>query len=256
MVAFAAAGHAADVVEPQQPPPPGHEWTFTVAPYFWMAGLRGDTGIFGRPPAHVDESFGDIIKDFEFGGMAVMELENGTWGLLADIMYAKTDANGSVTGDVNGVPTTLSADVESSVFTGTVMGEYRLYSQPTATFDLMAGVRIWDVNADLDISVTQSGPALAGFSGSDGSTWVDPMVGLKGRYNINDKWFVNGWAMIGGFGAGSDLSWDLMGGVGYQYNNWLSFALGYRALGVDYDNDGFIYDVVQHGPILGTIMKF
>jgi hypothetical protein len=31
---------------------------------------------------------------------------------------------------------------------------------------------------------------------------------------------------------------------------------GYRALGVYYEDDGFIYDVVQHGPILGAVISF
>ena len=33
-------------------------------------------------------------------------------------------------------------------------------------------------------------------------------------------------------------------------------SLGYRALGVDYENDGFVYDVVQHGPVLGMVFRF
>ena len=61
---------------------------------------------------------------------------------------------------------------------------------------------------------------------------------------------------VGGFGAGSDITWDLLAGVGYQYNEHISFALGYRAMGVDYDHDGFVYDVVEHGPVLGTVFKF
>jgi hypothetical protein len=31
---------------------------------------------------------------------------------------------------------------------------------------------------------------------------------------------------------------------------------GYRALGVDYSHDGFVYDVVQKGPILGLMVQF
>jgi hypothetical protein len=258
-LAFGAAVHAADMVtaplEPA-PPPPQKEWTFSVAPYFWMAGINGNVGLFGRDPVSIDESFSDIIKDFEFGGMVVVELHNGTWGVFGDIIYAKTDADGSVTGTVGGLPTTLSADVETFSFTGTVMGEYRIYSQPNGTLDLMAGARIWDVNNDIDISLTQEGAPIAALSGSDGSAWVDPIIGARGRYNIDEKWFLNGWGMIGGFGAASDITWDVMASVGYQWNERLSIAVGYRALGVDYDHDGFVYDVVQHGPILGTVIKF
>ena len=53
-----------------------------------------------------------------------------------------------------------------------------------------------------------------------------------------------------------EITWDVLGGVGYQWNDFLSVVAGYRALGVDYDNDGFVYDIVQHGPIVGVVMRF
>jgi hypothetical protein len=249
---------AADIAPeaPAEVAPPPKEWTFSVAPYFWAAGLDGDVGLFGREPVHVDMSFGDIFDNLRFGGMLVGEAHNGTWGLFGDVIYVKIEADQSVTRTVAGVPLSLGASVETSSFTGTFMGEYRVVSQPTATLDLMAGARIWSVDNDIEISLTAGGPPLAAFSGSDGSTWVDPMVGVRGRVDINPSWHLTGWGMIGGFGAGSDLTWDVLGGVGYQWNAWLSLVAGYRALGVDYDQDGFVYDVVQHGPILGAVMRF
>jgi hypothetical protein len=254
---FSSVARAADIeaAPPEPAPPPQDEWTLTVAPYFWAAGIDGDVGIFGQDPVNIDESFGDILKDLKFGAMALTELSNGTWGVFVDVIYAKTEADGSATRTIGGVPVALSASVGTSSFTGTIMGEYRIYTEPTATVDLMAGARIWDVDNDIDLALTAGGAPIAAFSGSDGATWVDPIVGAKARYNIDESWYLTGFAAIGGFGAGSDVTWDLLGGVGYQYNDWLSFT-GYRALGVDYDKDGFDYDVVQHGPILGTVMKF
>jgi len=45
---------AADVSPLMTSPPPPAEsepgWTFSVAPYFWMAGLSGDTAQFGLRP--------------------------------------------------------------------------------------------------------------------------------------------------------------------------------------------------------------
>src|SRR5262245_13740874 len=142
---FMSPAHAADVVTapPESPP---NEWTFSVAPYFWMAGIDGSVGIFGREPVDIDMSFGDIIQDLKFGGMAVAELHNGTWGVFGDIIYVKTEADGSVTQSIAGVPTSLAASVGTSSFTGTFMGEYRAYSTPVATIDLMAGIRVWDVD--------------------------------------------------------------------------------------------------------------
>jgi hypothetical protein len=254
----AAPARAADIADGVLPEAslPGREWTFTVAPYLWGAGLQGDIGLFGREPVAVDMSFGDIFSNLRFGGMVVGEAHNGSWGFFADLIYVKTEAGQSITRTIGGVPLTLSASVETSSLTATLMGEYRALSQSTVTVDLMAGARIWSVDNDIGVTLAAGGPPLAAFSGSDGSTWVDPIVGAKARIDLDPSWYLTGWGMVGGFGAGSEITWDVLGGVGYQWNEWLSIVGGYRALGVDYEDDGFVYDVIQHGPVLGVVMRF
>lgn len=258
-LAITSSATAADVVsEPQQDPlpPPASEWTFAVAPYFWGAGLDGNVGLFGHEPVDVDLSFSDIFDGLRFGGMMVGEAHNGTWGVLGDLIYVSTVSNQSITRSVDGVPATLSARVATQSFAGTVMGEYRALANERATLDLMAGARIWSVDNDISVTLSAGGPELASLSGSDGATWVDPMLGAKLRLDTGSPWYFTAWGMIGGFGAGSDIAWDLLGGVGYQWNEHLATVGGYRALGVDYAEDGFVYDVVQHGPFIGVAYRF
>lgn len=45
--------------------------------------------------------------------------------------------------------------------------------------------------------------------------------------------------MVGGFGAASDFAWDVLAGVGYEWNQSFSVVGGYRALGVEYGSGGF-----------------
>jgi hypothetical protein len=253
LVLMTAAPAAAQVDTSSSAP---GEWTFAIAPYFWMAGINGEIGLFGREPVAVDMSFGDILESFRFGGMVVAEAHNGTWGIFSDMMFVKTHAEESVTRDVSGVPTSLTAIVETSSFTGTLMGAYRLSSGPPVTFDIMAGARLWNLDNDMRLTLTEDGPPLADLSGSDGSTWLDPMLGVSARFDLSPSWFVNAWGLIGGFGAGSDLTWDVLAGVGYRWSQSISLVGGYRSLGVDYENDGFVYDVVQHGPYLGGVFRF
>ncbi len=52
------------------------------------------------------------------------------------------------------------------------------------------------------------------------------------------------------------MDWDVAGTLGYQFKENLSAVAGYRALGVDYNHNGFVYDVVQKGPILGVVLHF
>src|SRR4051812_31800311 len=68
---------AADLVSPVTPDtrPVVTEsgWTYTIAPYFWAAGLSGDVGSFGLPTVHVDSDFGDILKHLDFAAMVTGE---------------------------------------------------------------------------------------------------------------------------------------------------------------------------------------
>lgn len=40
------------------------------------------------------------------------------------------------------------------------------------------------------------------------------------------------------------------------FNDKFSAVAGYRALGVDYSDDGFVLDIVQQGPIFGVVLRF
>jgi hypothetical protein len=69
---------------------------------------------------------------------------------------------------------------------------------------------------------------------------------------------------IGGFGAGSDFSWQAVGGYVLDFGAWnrimFSGVVRYRALSVDYaEGEGrrrFEFDMIQHGPVLGLSMRF
>ena len=78
--------------------------------------------------------------------------------------------------------------------------------------------------------------------------WFDPYIGLRGRYNLNDKFYVTAKGDIGGFGVGSDLTWTAEAALGCQLSRSIFAEVGYRALGVDLDKDGLVMDTVTHGP--------
>ena len=77
--------------------------------------------------------------------------------------------------------------------------------------------------------------------------WWDPYIGLRGRYNLNDKFYLTGKGDIGGFGVGSDLTWTAEAALGCQLSSRIFTEVGYRALGVDLEKDGLTMDTVTHG---------
>ena len=230
------------------PVPDTSDWKFVAALYGWGAGLDGDVGVFGLPSQHVDLPFSDVIQNLDFAFMGLAEARKGRFMMGVDATY--TNVGMSVK-----TPKGILADkidITNTALMLTGVAGYGILDTDTARLDLIAGARLWSVNNDFELK----GGLLGGKSDSDGATWVDPLVGAKLRVNLLPKVYVASWAMIGGFGVGSDLMWDLMGGAGYEFNDTFSLFGGYRAVKVDYSNDGFVYDVVEQGPVAALVFKF
>ncbi len=61
---------------------------------------------------------------------------------------------------------------------------------------------------------------------------------------------------VGGISVSSGLTWQAYGDLGYQVNDWFSAQAGYRYLLEDFDDDGFVYDVALHGPLIEFLFRF
>src|SRR5437870_744390 len=86
--------------------------------------------------------------------------------------------------------------------------------------------------------------------------FFDPYVGLRGRYNFNKTFYTAVRGEIGGFGVGADLMWQVEAAVGINLTRSIFTEVGYRALGVDYENDGLLFDAIMHGPQITTGITF
>jgi len=86
--------------------------------------------------------------------------------------------------------------------------------------------------------------------------WFDPYVGLRGRYNFNKTVYTAVRGEIGGFGVGADLMWQVEGVIGINLTHSIFSEIGYRALGADFRDNNFVFDVVLHGPQITTGITF
>jgi hypothetical protein len=85
--------------------------------------------------------------------------------------------------------------------------------------------------------------------------WFDPYAGLRGRYNFNKVFYTAVRGEIGG-GVASDLMWEVEGVIGINLTRNIFTEVGYRALAVDYENDGLLFDTLMHGPQITTGITF
>ncbi|KQW72644.1 hypothetical protein [Ensifer sp. Root127] len=248
-VVQASSANAADLQQPFIVPEAkaaSEGWTFAASPYFWGAGISGDIGQFGLPAVHLESDFGDILKDLDVGFMGIGEARYDRFSVFGDVIYTKVSSEAATPLGV----VTRRVDTTSETFAGLIGVGYAVFQDGRSNVDVVTGVRVWHVSTELSFS----GGLLGGISGRDSATWVDAIAGIRGRYFLTDHFYFSAWGLVGAGQA--DLDWDLAAGVGYEFSDRISTIAGYRALGVDYNHDRFIFDAVQQGPILGLVVRF
>ncbi len=224
----------------------GDDWKFTIAPYLWMAGQEGAVATLpGTPPADIDLSFGDILKELDMALMGVAEARKGRFGIFGEVFYIRVSPGAKTRG-----PLYSGVSYDQDLWSLSAGGLFAMSQDQDHTLDAVIGIRLWD----LDNKLKFKAGVLPALNTSRQESWSDLFVGLKGRRDLNDHWYINGWAYTA-VGGESDSYWDIFGGVGYKFSAF-SLDLGYRYQKVDYEDDGFIYDVAISGPIVGFVFDF
>lgn len=256
--AASAQSDAADLPGPAQHFETESGWEISVAPFYgWIAGIDGSLAAFGSQRVDIDvtpldliENIDDVIESLDFAIMAAAEVRKDRFGVFTDLVYYQISTDEATPG-----PLFSGVEVTDELLVFTALGSYRIFDSEAAHLDALAGIRVWSVDLNLDFDAG----VLPAANFSDGATWVDPVVGVKGRVSLTEHLYLTSWAMIGGFGASSDSSdfmWDLFGAVGYEVRDWLSLVAGFRATHVDFEQDGFVYDVTFYGPLVGAVVRF
>ena len=223
-------------------------WSFGLTPYVWFASLKGDVAtLSGLPPVSVDAGFDDIIENTDIALMLAAEARRGRFGIVTDLSYLALSADGNTPGPLFG-----GAEVDTSTVFATVAGFYQVLAHQRASLDALAGARIWYVDTEIDLSAG----LLPARSVQDDEVWADPVIGLRGGVELGRGFFLAAAADIGGFGVASDFTWQVLGTLDYRFNEWFSARVGYRHLDVDYESDGFVWDVALSGPLIGASFRF
>lgn len=227
-------------------------WQFRLSPYAWLAGLKGNIGtIPGQPAVAVDVSASDALKDTQGSAMIMLDARRQRHGFMADLLYTDVQSDTAL------VPAPIGLNMKSISKTtiATLAYEYELFRQDETVVDVLAGLRYWHLDTQLRFSGGLG--LLAGRSITNTESWLDPGIGIKGRAPLGDSGvYFEGGAGVGGFGVGSKHFYEINANVGYQWTKSIGTVIGYRMFDVDYENDGYVYDVRQQGWQLGLTWAF
>jgi hypothetical protein len=222
-------------------------WHMAISPYLWMAGMDANLTVAGRT-TQVTQSFGDIFSNLKFGFMGLTETRRGRLGILTDLMYIKLGDETAV--PIANLPNTLNLKNDISSFTLAPYGAYRLVGNDRGSVDALVGLRYYHtgttIKAEFKDFSTQS------FSTTD--NWADALGGGRLRANLTPKIHVFFLGDAGG--GGSELTWQIVAGGGYQLSKRWSADLAYRRLYFNRQpggNSGL--EQTQKGLVLGATFQ-
>jgi hypothetical protein len=239
-----------------------NQWHFSIMPYAWVPSVSGKLK-FGLPAGwgggDVNVSSNDYLSNLRFVGMLDLQAEKGRWSLLVDLMYvdfSNDDRKASFFTNHPGGGLNVGAETGLSAFVGEAVLGYAVYRTKTVDFNVVAGVRYADIEGKVTLDV--AGPLPAGFRSakvSERDYFIDPIVGIRGRFELGKKWFIPYYFDIGGFGASTNFTSQGFAGIGYHFTDLFSMVLGYRYLYYDF-GDKFVKDITLHGAVLGFAFTF
>lgn len=216
-----------------------HKWHYVLEGYMMFPNMSGQTTFRNLPEVEVDASAGDILGHLNIGAMLYAEATNDNWAITSDILYMNLGQEAQQGNFVT------SGDVTMKEMCWELAGLKRI----TPWLDAGVGGRLLSLNAEIDI-VT-----LKDFrSESATRTWFDPVIIARSNHIFNEKWILQVRGDMGGFGIGSDFTWQGQVYAGYRFSKLFQATVGYRYIGIDYDKgegqDRFLYDIDTYGAVI------
>jgi len=285
---LAASGPAlaADLVYGDAETAPASGWQFSFTPYGWAININGDFTAAGNT-ASVNENFFQIVdkSDSIAAWMSYFEARNGKFAFFTDLVWYDLGFPGSFNRSrsplarlpqaVVSVTGRAQLDYEATIIQSGVAYEVARWQNAPGSFtaiDVLGSARYWNLDTSLSLNVTGTldidfsrlglninRSRRLSVSASNTLEWVDPVVGTRVRHQIAPGKELRLLGDIGGFGAGSDFSWQAVAVYGWHTTCLgipLNADIGYRALYADYSESGRFgkngIDAVQHGPVMGV----
>jgi hypothetical protein len=223
---------------------PGDAWHTALAMYLWFPGVHGTLGNGVR---NVDfrASPGDLLSNFRFGLMGAVQVQGGRFVLISDLVWVRLRSTNTTTLPFAGLPT-LSAEAKAWQFVLTPEIGYRFIDREKVKIDALWGFRYWHIGSSLQFT-----PSLLGFNFSGSQNWADFLMGARIQFPLSPKLLVTVLGDAGGWGAASQLDYQIVGTIGYRLSAKFTLGAGYRYLYVNYRPGNFVYATAMSGAMVG-----
>lgn len=222
----------------------GDDWRWSITPYVWGISANMDTSL-DIPEGGVEQRFSDIIDKLDFAAQIHLEGHKGRHGFLLDV------TNLQLSDRITRGPLELDTDSSTTLVEGAMLFGLAGEAAPT---ELMVGLRVLDVNFDIEIE----GTGGLGFirEASMNSTPTDVLLGVRHLRPLSERWDLRLRADVAS--GGTDFSWSVSGMLGRSVGERGMLVFGYRYLDVDFGDQQDLVDpqLVINGPAIGYSFRF
>lgn len=217
------------------------DWSGQVTLYGWGASVTGDFKPFrGAPTLSFDKSLSEVLEDLDAAVFVTGLARRGDLVLFGDFTYTSSSRAGVL-------PLGIPASGELTIRSLTLAAGRRFDAGAGATVDVLGGFRAWRLKGEITSPVLRIAPS---------SSFVDPVVGLRVNAPLSDRWSLLGYFDAGGFGVGSDGTWQAAVTANYRASDNLYLSAGWRHLSLDYSDGGTVFDGAMSGPVAGVTWRF
>ena len=233
------------------PNAPPSDWHVDWEPfYLWFSGLSGNVGAAGYS-APVSVTFSDVFKELNIGLMTNLDVRRKRIGVDTDLIFMSLSSDQKTTPILPSY-VGFTANVKELIVEPEAY--FRLVDLPLVSIDATGGGRYWHLNNSLDLFPVNTTQAT--ITAGQTQDWIDPVFGARFRLKLYKHSFIDINGDAGGFGVGSQLTYQIYAGIRNEFKKKYSILLGYRYLDVDYKNGGFLYDVHMSGLQAGFGIRF
>lgn len=226
-------------------------WHYEITGYGWGTDIAGQTGVGPFPTSPFFIDFLKILQHFQGALMTSFVARNDTFIAGIDVILSRIGGGANI----KDPSSPLFGDHANLTLTQgifTAFGGVRIpVGPPNLQLYGTLGARYFYSRTALDLSFP-----VAGFESNFAITknWADPVAGLAGHYAINDKYFINFLADMGGLD--NSATGQVLASVGYNWTPSISTTLGYRVLYTYFRDDNgplsdYRYQTWTYGPFAG-----
>ena len=122
-----------------------------------------------------------------------------------------------------------------------------------------AQARVDQLKAQLANKVANTVASQLNRSFSFYDNWIDPVVGLRGRFNLNKAFYLTAETDVGGFGIGSDIAVQAYAALGCQITRNIFSEVGYRYYYDDFRDENandFLFQLALQGAQITVGINF